>query len=527
MVTKKNKQKQQHHLQRQDMNSFLPAVSEDFDEDAYSVEDTEESVSETNDNSKDKEPELARSETRLVNTSKVFVLLVLLLVSAGFAYATYWFTEQADHDVFKSDVEDYAHEILEVSQIKARQIFDTNEAMSVTVTSYAISVDAKWPYVTINHFDQRGKRLLELSGSIYVGLMPYVSKEELGDWETWAVQNQDWIPPEAFPPYMPFGIKPKVERAAGLPEVPNTTLYAPIWQVSPIFPQFIMQDNYNPPDYDKMQQTRLLTLSQLVYNRFNGTVTSDESVWPSGIISAPIFESFEEDSKLVGKFSSVFPWHNLFKGILPDGVDGFVVVIKNTCNQTVAYRVDGSTVMFLGLGEDHVDPKFADMGYSRRFDVVDNSCIYTISVYPSQELQDSYMTDKPVIYTGIVVLVFAFTAMVFVMYDCLVQRRQDTVMTSAQRSNALVDSLFPAEFRDRLIEDAEQNKQGNNDKKAKKSTKSTEGRQNLQPLQPLYLQSSGAKPFVGTKPIADLFPNATVMFGEKSLGTLNAVVWNV
>jgi hypothetical protein len=50
------------------------------------------------------------------------------------------------------------------------------------------------------------------------------------------------------------------------------------------------------------------------------------------------------------------------------------------------------------------------------------------------------------------------TTMVFVVYDCLVERRQTTVMTTATRSNAIVDSLFPANVRDRLMAEEEKGK---------------------------------------------------------------------
>jgi hypothetical protein len=56
-----------------------------------------------------------------------------------------------------------------------------------------------------------------------------------------------------------------------------------------------------------------------------------------------------------------------------------------------------------------------------------------------------------------VVLICLLTSIVFVLYDCLVQKRQKKVMTSAQQSNAIVSSLFPAQVLDRLMGDDEEN----------------------------------------------------------------------
>jgi hypothetical protein len=53
------------------------------------------------------------------------------------------------------------------------------------------------------------------------------------------------------------------------------------------------------------------------------------------------------------------------------------------------------------------------------------------------------------------VLVFIFTAMVFVFYDYLVQRRHNKVMATAKRTNAIAASV-PVNVRDRMLKDAEE-----------------------------------------------------------------------
>jgi hypothetical protein len=59
-------------------------------------------------------------------------------------------------------------------------------------------------------------------------------------------------------------------------------------------------------------------------------------------------------------------------------------------------------------------------------------------------------SSNPLFSTSAVVLIFLLTSVAFVFYDCLVQKRQEKVMTSVQQSNALVGSLFPAQVQDRL-----------------------------------------------------------------------------
>jgi hypothetical protein len=54
------------------------------------------------------------------------------------------------------------------------------------------------------------------------------------------------------------------------------------------------------------------------------------------------------------------------------------------------------------------------------------------------------------------VLVFLFAAMVFLLYDYLVQRRHNKVMATAKRTDAIASSLFPSNVRERMFKDAEE-----------------------------------------------------------------------
>ena len=55
-------------------------------------------------------------------------------------------------------------------------------------------------------------------------------------------------------------------------------------------------------------------------------------------------------------------------------------------------------------------------------------------------------------------MIFVFTAVVFLFYDCIVERRQKKVYGAAQKSTAIVSSLFPSNVRDRLFDDEKQAK---------------------------------------------------------------------
>ena len=86
------------------------------------------------------------------------------------------------------------------------------------------------------------------------------------------------------------------------------------------------------------------------------------------------------------------------------------------------------------------------------------STLYESILRPS--LKVVYHTSDAMMYSGFVALVFVITSVIFISYDCLVQRRQNQVMTTAARANAIVDSLFPAMVRERVFQTNEPGTRG-------------------------------------------------------------------
>jgi hypothetical protein len=64
-------------------------------------------------------------------------------------------------------------------------------------------------------------------------------------------------------------------------------------------------------------------------------------------------------------------------------------------------------------------------------------CPWTVYVYPSQTMEDSFRTHNPAIFTTVVVAIFAFASAVFVFYDYVVERRQRVVARAAAQSSAV------------------------------------------------------------------------------------------
>jgi class 3 adenylate cyclase len=111
------------------------------------------------------------------------------------------------------------------------------------------------------------------------------------------------------------------------------------------------------------------------------------------------------------------------------------------------------------------------------------------------------LSSTPRFVTLAVALVLSFTVIMFLVFNQLVERRQRIILNKAADSTAIVSSLFPKQVRDRLLATD-----------SKKGTSGIFGSSNNR----LKMFLSGDEDNGGmlNNPIADLFPNCTVMFAD-------------
>jgi len=224
---------------------------------------------------------------------------------------------------------------------------------------------------------------------------------------------------------------------------------------------------------------------------------------PHSYIAGPVFESMEPDAKQVGILLSLVPWNNFFSNILPDHAQSLECVVTSSCGDHFTVRLDGPKPVFLGQGDLH-DPAF-DF-FERTIQLEDypegmeGACIHEVTIYPTIDLRKSYETEKPSIYTCIVVLFFAVIGILFLLYDRLVTVRSDRAISDAQRTSAIVASMFPVNVRDRLFDDnaGDPKSCSDNDKALIKQMN-----KDFDVEEDWTLENQGRK----GKPIADLFPD--------------------
>jgi hypothetical protein len=94
------------------------------------------------------------------------------------------------------------------------------------------------------------------------------------------------------------------------------------------------------------------------------------------------------------------------------------------------------------------------------FDSTGNHTIhYRIHVYPSQMFQEKYVNHEPRLLAIAVAAIFFFTASIFLLYDRIVEKRQNRTMEAAVLANRVVNSQFPAIVRERIFENVKRNKE--------------------------------------------------------------------
>lgn len=265
----------------------------------------------------------------------------------------------------------------------------------------------------------------------------------------------------------------------------------------------------------------------------------------------------DNSPKIVGYWTAIIPLRVFFEQILSDGVAPIRVVLENDCNEVITFELQGPKVLLITPdGDEHyskhsdmaLDAIFAPFVPSQAFYNVRNergeyeetlsTCRYVVTVYPTKQMADRFLTNDPIWYTAIVLSVFIITSILFIVFDIVVQRRQDKVMTTARKQDVIVSSLFPRNFQAKILaevdEDEHHHRHLSNFGKAGLKTyltsndKSVSRLRNPSALSPPTLSSMPSFTSNSTnntnnktaidrsKPIADLFPETTIMFGDIS-----------
>ena len=382
---------------------------------------------------------------------------------------------------------DLAKTFISDSLDRARNVQLQLHTQSVAISSLSRAKGEEWPFVTIPHFEQKGLDLIQQTGADAVLLSMVVPQTQRLEWEGYSANNQHWIEDglrflgagtDDVPPIVPYihQLQPDPEGQGVLRQVGNESEYFPIWQISPIGSDSLAYVNFNLDSFPKFENN-LQNIRETKQALIAETLDADQFVpYPRSTVHQPVFRDSTKDD-VVGIFSLFMPWHAYFENRIPEGTEPIALVLLSTCNETYTYTVEGPTVTYEGPSDMH-DTLYDENVEEQEFDPYkqllaasdivigdtstsggdgdssEGTCKWTVRLYPSDEFRQSYEDDQAIIFTVGVGFIFGLVVVCFITYDCCVERRQEKSMTTAAKSNAIISSLFPAQVRDRLLQNS-------------------------------------------------------------------------
>jgi class 3 adenylate cyclase len=298
-------------------------------------------------------------------------------------------------------------------------------------------------------------------------------------------------------------------------------LYVPVWQLGPVprNASIVNLDLLTHPSFKHLVTEALHVERSLLSDVANlgflhNQYGANHDHLPRSYALIPIMNDFDEAAEVVGFITGELSWTTFFQDVLPSEVKGIVLEVVGSCGESFTFQVNGHQAAFLGYGFEHsaqFDNLFHSVAFAKAETEVNETaaCEYTLTFFPTSEFEAVYVTNKPAVYTCVVVFTFVFTAMTFALYDFAIARRQKKLLRKAKQSTAIVASMFPKDVQKRILEEAEAMEEENVTKKWRSRGAAK------QQLKTFLLENDagGSQPAApATKPIADFFTETTVAF---------------
>ncbi|KAG7348838.1 adenylate/guanylate cyclase [Nitzschia inconspicua] len=456
-----------------------------------------------------------REDLQITGVRCIFLTL-LLATAIGLGVAIFYSTTAKETSTFHVNFQNAAMQAQKTSNQNVLNVFESLETLSKTTTTFIMQEhkqnNGTYPlgFVTLLDTEHHMGRAREDSQAYVLTYAPIVEGKDYDLWTQYVNENLQWIN-EAWKVYNNVGGVSEKEQS------PSIDLVEPrIWTVTSL------DEDGNEIDYDSniffrasaetVQVSRQTTLRDICTPSafFDPSKSSNIEF----VVTLPVFGNFEEDAPIVGHYFTVIPWFAFFENKLPTGTPPINAVIKSSCGHTFTFLIDGPDAAITSQDEDVHDHSYDNLAVNKPFAAFSSdSCEYHLFVYPTSEFEDYYTSNEPLYYMLIVLAVFVATCVSFLIFDCLVSRQQKTLLVNARKQNALVSSLFPKSIQKKLMEDMEEEEKDKTKTKWNKSgTAGLRSYLNEDLLDFKNNKNDAEGP--GVKPIADLFPETTIMFAD-------------
>jgi class 3 adenylate cyclase len=413
---------------------------------------------------------IAHRETRYVTYLRLGLLLTLFVAASIVCTTVYLFVSGGENDEFEKAFDAYSTKLTETFQSIADRRLGAIASFSTTITSFALATNSSWPFVTVPNFEAQVRHIGKLANVENIAFAPIVSAEDRQEWENVYVPQEifKWRA-ESLATNMLFDLPPNVSSAEFT--VAGKDNYEGQPDFSKGYSKQIVESRYSPDGlkfyivngegpfmpwwqtapYQYGTNVGLINLDLDIDPTFDNNLIAILSKGKAGLGKVatsgygntdnpasgfyyPVLEGIADNSTAVGSLGTLIFWLPYFADILPQDAVGFVGVLRNTCNQSFTFRIDGSEVTFVGDGDLH-DSKYNYLMHEVSFlELVNKSieskdylglpidadgCQYILTIYASADLEAEYKSNKPVLYTVVAMMIFLVTSLLFLLYDRL------------------------------------------------------------------------------------------------------------
>lgn len=269
------------------------------------------------------------------------------------------------------------------------------------MTAYAQSTNATWPYFWLPLFETYAEDALRDSRAEGVSVANFVTHEQRETYVDFATDNYEAMVMEGH--LLRSGDLDRLSETGYHPYLTSTNgagefemeeereFYFPSFSFSP--PPFsyglINWNMLSVQDYDNAINAMLDLKNETVltpvrsyistgvsqtkeeHERLHSELPESSSSHPHSLLFRPIHERVHDyESPIVGLVAAGFAWDASLRNLVPEGINGIVAVVRNSCNQEYTYQINGPDAIFQGAGDFH------DPGYDA-FEVVADLALHT------------------------------------------------------------------------------------------------------------------------------------------------------
>jgi hypothetical protein len=552
------------------------ADSLEFDDDAMAQELSGDEDTPQEDAASRDSSSIASRQTRQLRRFRRLFIFLLLLIASAVAVSILFLTRSQEENEFHDSFEGSATKVVDTLHVGVEQSVGALEALSFSITSYASHKNLTWPFVNFPNFEIQAGNTRSLAQTVSIVFYPMVTYENREAWEQYSRDHRGWV--EEGLAFEEEFAKTHPNPQRGLEENASTDVitdvdgdgkrvassvqgqYFPCWQSSPVAAKLVNLDLHSTDifsdDIDVLWGAENAVVGKNIENdsHLDGTMAAFRDSWAKGgnqfqdaggpvdKLYFPVFDVLDPVKRHpVAILTSVFFWESLLRGILPPYQPPVLAVLTNDCDQTYTYEMRGEIATFVGQGDRH-DPTYDNMKVTTRIfrdSGVSESlkkykgvplnvfCNFTMNIYPTEEMEDEFLTAKPWLFFGLVMAIFTLTAAMIIVYEMRVEANYQQAYKKAKQAGAIVSSIFPAAVRKRLYNDDNSNSKdvgsGGFKQKVPMAVNSQKvrlkGFLNEPAMTPathtLELKKSGDhKAEKVEKHIADSFPDVTILFAD-------------